>query len=262
MLSVYADKYPDKFVITQRKKNSGSAKHNFMDIIIKNKSAYVMLCDQDDVWLPDKIEKTLSQMKKMEQMYPNTPILVRTDLCVVNNDLDVINPSYKKAMHSNFGRTELRHVLIQNTFAGCTAMYNKVLADLIIDEPDYCIMHDWWIELVASAFGKLCHIDEPTALYRQHDKNEIGAKDVRKLSYKIDRVIHYKEVKEAIRITYKQAESFLKIYKDKLQKNQIVLLERYCMMPTLSKLSRWKTICSLGTYKNGLSRNIAYFLFV
>ena len=123
-------------------------------------------------------------------------------------------------------------------------------------------MHDWWLQLVASAFGKIGHIDEPTILYRQHGENSIGAKNVRKLSYKLKRFINSSEIRHAIEITYDQAESLILLF-DKLlcdKKNQIAL--QYCQIPKMNKLNRWRTICKLKTFKIGLTRNIAYFIFV
>ena len=262
ILSSYAHRHPDKIKISRRHKNSGSAKHNFIDMMAKVKDEYVMLCDQDDIWLPDKIDKTLAKMKETEKSYPHMPVLVRTDMRVVDRDLRTINFSYKDAMCSNFNRTGFNHVLIQNTFAGCTAMYNRSLAKLLDRKPEYCIMHDWWLELVAAAFGKIAHVDEPTVLYRQHGGNEIGSKDVRKLSYKINRLLHFKDIKKAINFTYLQAESFLCCYEDILTEKQKSIVRQYCKIPKMGKLFRWRTIYNLGTFKNGFYRNIAYFLFV
>ena len=262
ILHAYANLHPDKIKITRKEKNTGNAKYNFLSMMTQIKDDYVMLCDQDDVWLPQKIEKTLAKMQETEKQHPGTPILVRTDMKVVDRDLKTINLSYRKAMCSNFNRTGFNQVLIQNSFAGCTAMYNRPLAEIINQEPDYCIMHDWWLELVASAFGRITQVDEPTILYRQHGENEIGAKDVRKLSYKVNRLINYKEIKKAIQITYTQAESFLRCYEEQLTEEKKDIAQKYCAIPKMKKVSRWRTICSLRAFKNGLGRNIAYFLFV
>ena len=258
----YASKHPDKIKLSCNKENSGGAKYNFLEMMSTIKDDYIMLCDQDDVWLPEKIEKTLLRMKELEQQYPNTPILMRTDMQVVDQYLQIISPSYRKLMCSNFDRTGFNQVLVQNTFAGCTAMYNRALAELLDKKPDYCIMHDWWLELAAAAFGKIAHVDEPTILYRQHSDNEVGIKDIRKLSYKIKLLTKGSYIEEAIQATYKQAESFLRVYGHLLTKTQKHVLKKYCAIPNMSRLKRWRTIYNLGAFKNGVSRNIAYFIFV
>ena len=262
ILTHYANQHPNKIKISKRDKNSGSSWRNFLELMVNIKDDYVMLCDQDDVWLPNKIERTLAKMKATEQRCPDTPILIRTDQYVVDQNLQMISPSYMQLMHSDYNRTAFHQVLIQNTFAGCTAMYNRKLAYLLDKIPDYCIMHDWWLELVAAAFGVIDHIDDATMLYRQHGKNVIGVRNVHSLAYKFDRLIHHNEVKEAIKSTYVQAKNFLQCYENKMAKEQQEIARRFCAIPETRKLSRWWTICSLGAYKNGFSRNVAYFLFV
>ena len=263
ILSKYSEEYRDKIFIRQNEKNTGGAEHNFIKMMIEHKDDYLMLCDQDDVWLPDKIERTLLKMKEMEaELGADTPILVHTDLCVVDENLKIISPSFKAAMNANFNKTELRNLIIQNTLTGCTAMYNRALANLITDIPQYMVMHDWWLILIASAFGKIASIDEQTILYRQHSKNEIGAKDVRKLSYKLRRFFTYNDIKTALNITYLQAQSFYAMYKDKLSAEQKELITSYCDIPNHNKLVRAARSVRLGTLKNGFSRRIAQFIFI
>jgi len=263
IITRYAETNPGKVFVRQQEKNSGSAKHNFIEMMVDVKDDYLMLCDQDDVWLPHKIEVSLTKMKALETMFGiETPILIHTDLTVVDNQLGVVSESYRQIMNADYSKTELHNQVIQNTLTGCTAMYNRALADLIKIEPRYMIMHDWWLILTASAFGKIGVIDEPTVLYRQHNKNEVGAKDVRTLKYKVDRLLRYKKVKEAINITYMQADSFLRTYFEKLSPDQRKLLTAYSDIPNHFKLIRIYRMFRLGTFKNGFSRRVAHILFI
>ena len=263
IISRYAKDNPNKIFVSQREKNSGDAKFNFIDMMLEHRDDYLMLCDQDDVWFKDKIEITLSKMKEMELMYGiGTPILVHTDLEVVDNNLKTISPSFKEAMNADYTKTELRNQVIQNTLTGCTAMYNRALADLIKIEPRYMVMHDWWLILIASAFGKIGSDERQTVLYRQHNKNEIGAKDVRTMRYKLDRALHYRKVKKAINITYQQADSFLRTYFEMLSTDQRKLLAAYSDIPNHFKFIRIYRVFSLGTHKNGFSRRVAHIIFI
>jgi glycosyltransferase involved in cell wall biosynthesis len=262
ILQQYAEKYPRKVQISQRSENSGDAKHNFIDMMISHKADYVMLCDQDDVWLPNKIEVTLNKMKAVEKLHPNTPVLIHTDLKVADQNLRILMPSYKKATNRNYNRTAFNQALTLNNVSGCTVMYNRALSNLIERKPDNFIMHDWWLQLIAAAFGKIGHTDEATILYRQHGGNSVGAKDTRTLSYKLKHLRHSDYIKERIQSTYPQAESFLKIYREKLTDAQKKLLEQFISIPKMKKINRWRTICKLGVFMDGFSRNAAYFLFV
>jgi len=263
IIEEYQKRFPDRIVLTRRECNSGNAKHNYFDLMIEHKDDYIMLCDQDDVWLPQKITVTLKRMREMEQLYGvDLPLLVHTDLTLTNANLKVTYPSYREAMCSIFERTELKYALIQNTFAGCSCMYNRALADLLYAEPEYCVMHDWWLMLVAAAFGKIGYTYESTALYRQHKGNSIGARDMGALSYKLRRLLDHEAVRYAIDITYVQARNFLEMYRKRLSSSQIELIEAYCRIPQMSKFEKIRTLFCLGTLKNTLSRRVAHFLFV
>jgi glycosyltransferase involved in cell wall biosynthesis len=259
----YAERCPAKIVAERNNVNSGGAKYNFMRMMLRRKNDYVMLCDQDDVWLPDKIAITLEKMKESEAAYgAGTPILVHTDLCVTDAALNITAQSYRRLMNANFDRTKLKDLLIQNIVTGCTAMYNRALAELITAEPSYTVMHDWWLAILAAAFGRIAHSDAATMLYRQHEDNELGAWDARSIAYKLDRLRHIKEVRRAIYDTFSQAESFLALYGAGLSATQLQLIETYIGIPSMPKWRRWQTICRLGVLKHGIVRKIANFLYI
>lgn len=263
IITHYAANYPNKFTAHRNEKNSGGAKYNFMKMMVEHKDDYVMLCDQDDVWLPDKIKKTLAAVQALEEKHgTKTPVLVHTDLCVVNRRLEVISDSFIKAMNANYSKTALHQQLIQNTLTGCTAMYNRALADLLTEMPTYMEMHDWFLMLTASAFGVIEHINEPTVLYRQHGSNEIGAKDVKTLRFVLNKLRKPHEIRQAIQTTYAQAWAFLTVFSEKLSPTQIELIYAYVKIPKLSKLGRLKTIFRYKFFKNGFMRNSAYLFFV
>lgn len=262
ILTNYQQKYPDKIKIVQNEINSGSAKNNFLNLMTTIKDDYLMLCDQDDVWLPDKIKITMAKMKEMEQNYPNKPIVVHTDLKVVDRNLNVIHPSYKTAANRNYNKNTYPHIVTLNNVSGCTSLYNRSLADLLSKKPDYTVMHDWWLQLVAASFGKVGHVNEPTILYRQHEDNSSGAKDVRSIKYKLKCLLNSDEVRKSIHSTFPQAKCFLESYVDILSHEQINFLQAYCKIPSMGKFGRIKTIFVLGAYMNGISRNIAYLMFV
>ena len=262
LLESYKNRHPDRINLLRNKKNIG-AKDNFLGMMAKIADDYVMLCDQDDVWLPDKIEKTLAKMREMENEHDKTtPLLVHTDLEVVDENLVTISPSYRKSTNRDYGRMEYRHVVTMNNVSGCTAMYNRALAQYITKPPDFCLMHDFWLQLVAATFGKIGHVDEATILYRQHGGNALGAKNVNSIGYKLDRLVNNREVKELIHSTYPQARSLLEVFGDEIEPDKMDFLERFISIPAKSKLGRWREIIELKVFMNGFARNVAYFMFV
>lgn len=127
--------------------------------------------DQDDVWLPQKLELSLAEARK----YPaEMPLLVYMDLTVVNQDLEVLSNSMIRSQ-SGHANTELVQELTENTVTGGVAMVNHALIQLWNQTEDI-LMHDWYLALLATAFGKLVYIDQPGELYRQHEHNVLGAR--------------------------------------------------------------------------------------
>lgn len=264
ILQDYHKRFPNKIFIETSEKNSGSAKHNFFNLLVSHKEAnYVMLCDQDDVWNPDKIEITFNEMKQMEKLYGlETPILVHTDLTVVDSELKVINPSYKKMLDADYSRVQLNHLLNQNTLTGCTAMLNNSLCNLIKEEPKYCVMHDWWVILVASCFGHISSLDVQTIQYRQHNDNSVGVADVKSLKYQIHKMFCADDIVAAINRTYPQAQCFLDTYSDKLTKEQVKLLKKYVAIPDQPKFQRIMTLFHEDFLKNTFARKIAHIIYI
>jgi len=251
----YAAKYPGVVFAEQNEENSGGAHYNFIKMMIGCKDDYVMLCDQDDVWLSDKIEKSLRKIKETEQIYGvSTPVLIHTDLTVTDENLNIISPSYRKMSNTGYGFNALNNLLAMNIPTGCTIIYNRALADLITAEPDYMVMHDWWLSLTAAAFGKITSIDEPTVLYRQHSDNSLGAKRARSAKYVRYVLTHIEIMAEKINNSYKQAGSFLKMFSDKLTEKQKELVAAHAAMPMRSKAGKLRTMLRYNTFMYGAAR--------
>jgi len=177
ILAGYQEKYPGIISIVPNEGARLGACRNFGMLLEHAEAPYVMFCDQDDVWLPDKIEVTLAAMKPLEEEFgTETPLLVHTDLKVVDERLSPLGDSLWQYMGSTPERlTCINRVLMQNFATGCTVMINKALRDLAMPIPAGARMHDWWLALVATAFGRVAAVARPTILYRQHGKNDSGA---------------------------------------------------------------------------------------
>jgi len=263
ILKEYRSAHPGLIDVVVNEENSGGSGRNFMSMMTVVRDDYLMLCDQDDVWLPDKVQKSYEKMTQMEAQWgADVPCLMHSDLRVVDEDLTPEASSFRESTFANYDRTTLRDQLIQNTATGCTIMYNRALADFVTRTPNDMVMHDWWISLIAAAFGHMGHIDDCTILYRQHNENQIGVTDMRTWRYKFMRFFNPDQVKADIAKTYPQARQFLDFFADRLDPAQIKLLQDYCSIPTKSKLGRIASVIRWGFWKTGFSRNVAYLLFI
>lgn len=151
---------------------------NLCDFTFNNHFDYFCFCDQDDVWLPDKLLIQQKRMSELEALHgKDTPILIHSDLELVDKHLLSIHPSFMK--HQQFTNPQhylLEDLLYQNIVTGCTCFFNRALLEVANPIPLCSPVHDWWFALCAKTFGVLDYIDQPLVKYRQHGNNSIGAK--------------------------------------------------------------------------------------
>jgi glycosyltransferase involved in cell wall biosynthesis len=257
----FANKHPDRISAIQRKTQSGSAKDNFFSMVKYADTEYTMLCDQDDIWLPDKIEITLRKMQELEEKTGfSEPILVHTDLKVVDSQMNVIDKSLFEYQKLDKCKDKLNNLLIQNIVTGCTVMVNHILITKANKVPVKAIMHDWWLALIAVAFGHLGFVDKPTVLYRQHRSNEVGAKDVASLSYIVKKTMSVvyspKNARSLLSSTYAQAECFISTFREDLSEVNLQILSAYISIPHNSKIRRLKIVSKYDFWKTGIARRV------
>ena len=251
-----------KISIIDSKKNLG-AKGSFGELLeyaVQNSDAdYFIFCDQDDVWEDDKIEKTLAKMYEMEIKYPDMPLLVHSDLKVVDEKLNIIDNSFWKYEHIKPKVNGLNKLLMQNTITGCTVMINKKLADLALPIPSDSIMHDWWLGLVASKFGKIGYLDEATMLYRQHGNNDTGAKKYN-LSYIANKFKQLKNIN--LNKNMLQAKVFLTRFREQLDNDTIIMLEEFIDIKNKSFVKKRKILIEHKLFKQGFIRNVGVMVTI
>jgi glycosyltransferase involved in cell wall biosynthesis len=173
----YVEKHPDK--VTQLVYPAqGGACRNFLSMVEKVDAPYYMFCDQDDVWMSDKIELTLQEMKRQEASHPQKPVVVHTDLHIVDEHLTItydsmwrhcgLHPQYIKTLDDAGGHTSIA--------TGCTMLFNQQAKDCCSFSAAKAIMHDCWVCLCALKQGGIVYgINKQLVLYRQHGSNCLGA---------------------------------------------------------------------------------------
>lgn len=257
ILQEYADEYSDSIIIIDGKK-TGNAKNNFLYLMSMVSAPYYMCCDQDDVWLPEKIERTYLRMKETEEKHKDSPILVFTELHVVDEKLNIIADSLSKYQGLNCYRKSSRNIMIQNCVTGCTMMFNRKVCELCqrAKKSNAMIMHDWWCALIASEFGCLVFEEEPTILYRQHTDNTVGAKKVNSIKYLMKMLCDICEMKKSLLLTRQQAAAFCECYGIKSDN----ILFQYATIEKKNKIGRLVFYWKNGIKKSGLLRNIGFLL--
>lgn len=127
---------------------------------------FVTLCDQDDRWNPDKLERLLEQIGGAQLAY--------SDARVVTPDGEVVQPSYWTERRNNY--TNFGSLLLANSVTGAASLFRRELLDDALPFPPKLAnpFHDHWLAVVALARGEITYIGEPLYDYVQHPGAVIG----------------------------------------------------------------------------------------
>ncbi|WP_042859234.1 glycosyltransferase family 2 protein [Dickeya sp. NCPPB 3274] len=149
------------------------AMKNFRRVIACCEDRYIALCDQDDYWVPEKLERLLNEAKAHEQGGA-TPVLAFSDLEIVDAVLGPLHPSFYRASIKSSAASQPEDFVVSNHIPGCAMLFNRALKQLMEPMPDDIRMHDWWIAMIAAHSGKIAYVDMPLIKYRQHGNNTVG----------------------------------------------------------------------------------------
>lgn len=187
IIKEYLISYPDKISIIDNEGKKLYAYRNFFELLSKTESDYYMFCDHDDVWLPNKIELSMNRMEEVEKK--GVPVIVHTDMKVVDQNLNIIHHSFWKYSKLLPEHTSFKELVLCNSANGCTMLFNQKAKDVSLSNVNYAKMHDILLnQSVAANDGIISAIYTPTVLYRQHIDNVVGA-------HKVGLVSHLRKLK-------------------------------------------------------------------
>lgn len=175
---------------------------------------YIAFADQDDVWLPDKLARAVSLLEKQEQSNrkknrQETPLVY----CSARQLADAELRPLKQAIRYPEVRAEFGNALVENMCTGCTCVINQAMLRLLKGrQPEFTVMHDFWIYLVGTCFGTVIYDKESRILYRQHGNNELGSASSLFENYK-RRVKNYKKHRGQLG---RQASQLLMLYGEEM----------------------------------------------
>ncbi|WP_437195202.1 rhamnosyltransferase WsaF family glycosyltransferase [Roseovarius sp. MS2] len=137
-------------------------------------AALIALCDQDDIWHADRLERGVAA-------------LVKSGADLVHSDARLVGPDGTTVLHRSMFAFErrkknpgLRGLLYRNNITGMTTLMRPRLVRLALPFPPQSgvhFYHDLWLGLLAAATGGVHLIDTPLVDYRQHQSNVMGAID-------------------------------------------------------------------------------------
>ena len=254
----YQARYPDRVVIRKNSSRQGPCR-TFSLLTEESSAPYIAFCDQDDVWRPDKLELSISAMKAIEAEHGSgTPVLVFSDMTIVDDELRVIAPSLWKLGHINPDRASLGTMLVQNLVTGCTTLANRSL--ILKGRPisEAATMHDTWLGLTAVVFGVLHPLHDTTVQYRQHGGNAVGAGRGWRSGNLLKRLLHDQPFKDRIEASRKQAEAFADRYCDQLNDGQKATLRIWSQSRDLPAIIRQMTLHRRGLRGTSLFNHLGF----
>ncbi len=175
VLREFADRSPFPVKVIVNTENLGATR-NYQQAIGQCSGDLIAFADQDDVWLPRKLEK-------MEIMFADKPALgaVFSDANVVDESLRPLGYTLWKSLRFNTRERclarngkSLDPLMKHNIASGATMAFNaRLYGRLILPIPEGCL-GDHWMALICAAIGQLGMIEEPLILYRKHPAQMIG----------------------------------------------------------------------------------------
>jgi glycosyltransferase involved in cell wall biosynthesis len=155
----------------RQNENLGSAKTFITGLAnIEESFDYYAFCDQDDIWLNNKLEKGIASLSKIPKVRPAL-YCGRTKVLAENMEDHLgYSPLFQK-------KPSFKNALAQNIAGGNTMVFNTRAKNLIVvNKSIEIVSHDWWAyQIISGAGGLVIYDREPFVHYRQHNENQIGA---------------------------------------------------------------------------------------
>ncbi|HHV3670275.1 TPA: glycosyltransferase family 2 protein [Streptococcus agalactiae] len=243
-----------RFINENEHHNLGVIK-SFFTLVNYEVADFYFFSDQDDVWLPEKLSVSLEAAKHKAS---DVPLLVYTDLKVVNQELNILQDSMIRAQ-SHHANTTLLPELTENTVTGGTMTINHALAEKWFT-PNDILMHDWFLALLAASLGEIIYLDLPTQLYRQHDNNVLGARTMDK-RFKILREgpkSIFTRYWKLIHDSQKQASLIVDKYGDIMTANDLELIKCFIKIDKQPFMTRLRWLWKYGYSKNQFKHQVVF----
>lgn len=190
------------------------------------------------------------------------PILVHSDMKVVDENLKEIAPSFFKYQKISPERTRLSQLLVQNNVTGGAVMVNRAMLPYLERTPRGCLMHDAWLALLACCFGQIAWVDDPLYLYRQHRGNALGAKRGGSLEEMEKRLEDGEPARRNYQLMFAQARSMLDLFYKELSNGQRETLNAFAGLPEKSRLEKIVLILRYGFTKNTVLGTLGQMMFM
>lgn len=190
------------------------------------------------------------------------PLLVFSDSTVTDDKLEVISPSLFRYQNLDPRNMALSQLLLQNVPSGNTMLFNEALRREVEAVPEKAVMHDHYIALAASAFGRHLFLDESLLYYRQHRKNFYGASAYSPAGFLRKLLEGPAAIRARLYENIAQGESFLESCGEKLSPEDKEMLSALAGLKEKGFWERRKILWKYRIRKSGFFRNLGMYIIV
>jgi glycosyltransferase involved in cell wall biosynthesis len=159
----FAAHHPEVMVV-QNETRLGYIKNFEKGMLLANAN-YIALSDQDDIWMPNKIEVLIHAIG--DQM------LAYSDSELIDANGQLLNQKMSSIKNQLAYHTPIMYA-IGAWAPGHAMLFKKELVDKAAPFPNL-VTHDFWLGFVATCYSTVVYVNEPLVHYRQHTQNAIGA---------------------------------------------------------------------------------------
>jgi glycosyltransferase involved in cell wall biosynthesis len=156
----YVNKFPNIFLL--KNKNDKGVNKNFENAIKHCNGEYIALCDQDDIWLPNKIEILVNNIEGAALVYHNS--------LFIDSNAQTMSRTIAGKLNCYTGN-DSKIFLLLNCISGHTCMFTKNIIDKALPIPSIRFF-DWWLAFIAAENGGVKYVDEILVHYRQHENSK------------------------------------------------------------------------------------------
>lgn len=204
-------------IILNEGENVGFINSFFELLKLSNDADYYAYCDQDDVWMEDKIERAVKFLDKTDK---DKPALYFSNSDYYDSDMNFLATAEKEKIY-NF-----RNSLVECVTQGMTMVVNNCTRTTIVEnKPENCLYHDWWTYMICSGFGKIVYDDKSLVKYRRHNKSVTveGKNHFQLLVFRIKKFV----VGDSLKKIKEQWKEYEKFYYNKLNEENKKLLRLF-----------------------------------
>lgn len=241
---------------------------NYNAVLAATSARWILTADPDDVWLPNHAVTLGALIEAEKRLGAEVPIAVATDAVVVDEDLAFVAPSFWRWSHNvPKKRAPLRRMAMESPALGSTMAVNRALLDAALPIPPGAAYQDWWLVLVATAFGALVTLPEATILYRRHEQSMTKGPFAASLSAALRRTLRAPTAGRArvdflIRQAARQAESFVQTYQTRLATRDVAALRALAALPEMNPITRRAAVIRHGLWFTWWMKNLGLLVFL